>query len=175
MHIVLNSYLYKKNHMKKSFTFCKFHIYSILLSIFSFFLISSSFAAGTSPVTDVYNGGRGVSFNNSWKFQLGDATGANAIAFNDASWRQLSLPHDWSIELPFNINSAAGGGGGYMDGGTGWYRKSFLLPKNYSGKRITIQFEGIYMNSSVWINGHLLGTRPYGYSTYEYDLTPYIK
>jgi len=160
--------------MKKSFSFCKSHIHIFFTFLFPFLFITSSFAAETSPVTDVYNGGRGVSFNNSWKFQIGDVTGAYAITFNDASWRQLSLPHDWSIELPFNINSAAGGGGGFLDGGTCWYRKSFLLPATYSGKRITIQFEGIYMNSSVWINGHLLGTRPYGYSTYEYNLTPYL-
>jgi beta-galactosidase len=149
--------------------------FNSLFFLFFYFLFTvSSFAAGTAPVSDVFNGGRGISFNDSWKFMRGDVTGASTIAFNDAAWRQLSLPHDWSIELPFNQNSPAGGGGGYLDGGTGWYRKSFVLPQSYSGKRITIQFEGVYMNSSVWINGHPLSTRPYGYSTFEYDLTPYI-
>jgi beta-galactosidase len=71
------------------------------------------------------------------------------------------LPHDWSIKQSFNQNSAAGDGGGYLDGGVSWYRKTFYLPDSVSGKRITIQFEGIYMNSTVWINGQQLGTRPY--------------
>jgi len=150
------------------------HSKKILIVLCSAIFILHIFAAVPEPASDVFNGGRGISFNDNWKFQRGDVTGANNVSFNDAAWRKLSLPHDWSIELPFNQSSAAGGGGGYLDGGIGWYRKSFLLPQNYSGKRITIQFEGVYMNSSVWINGHLLGTRPYGYSTFEYDLTPYI-
>ena len=156
--------------MKKSILFFSSLFFLLFFSLFTV----SSFAAGTAPVSDVFNGGRGISFNDSWKFMRGDVTGAANLVFNDAAWRQLSLPHDWSIELPFNQNSPAGGGGGYLDGGTGWYRKSFVLPPNYSGKRITIQFEGVYTNSSVWINGHPLSTRPYGYSTFEYDLTPYI-
>jgi beta-galactosidase len=137
-------------------------------------VLTSSSSAQNEPVTDVFNGGRGSTFNDNWKFFRGDASGAYNVGFNDASWRKLSVPHDWSIELPFNQSSPGWGGGGYLDGGIGWYRKSFLLPISNSGKRITIQFEGIYMNSSVWINGHLLGTRPYGYSTFEYDLTPYV-
>ncbi len=147
---------------------------SVLFLLLSIFLSNFAFAAGSAPVTDVYNGGRGIGFNDNWKFYRGDASSAFNIGFDDASWRKLSVPHDWSIELPFNQYSSSGGGGGYLDGGIGWYRKTFSLPQNYSGKRVTIQFEGIYMNSSVWINGHLLGTRPYGYSTFEYDLTPYI-
>ncbi len=146
----------------------------IQFSLFFFFI--DIFAANPAPVSDVYNGSRGVSLNNNWRFYLGNASGANAISFNDSAsgWRKLNLPHDWSIEQSFDQNSPGGGGGGYLDGGIGWYRKTFLLPKSVSGKRVTIQFEGIYMNSTVWINGQLLGTRPYGYSTFEYDLTPYI-
>ncbi|MDD4970333.1 MAG: glycoside hydrolase family 2 TIM barrel-domain containing protein [Paludibacter sp.] len=156
--------------MKNATIFSKLLIILLLTSLF----IISSYASEPTPASDVFNGGRGIRFNDNWKFHLGEVTGANNSAFNDAAWRQLSLPHDWSIEFPFNKSSAAGGGGGYLDGGIGWYRKSFALPQYYSGKRITIQFEGVYMNSTVWINGHLLGTRPYGYSTFEYDLTPYI-
>ncbi len=143
----------------------------ICINIFSI----SIFAANPAPVSDVYNGGRGISFNDNWRFYHGNASGANAVSFNDSSsgWRKLSLPHDWSIEQSFDQNSPGGGGGGFLDGGIGWYRKTFYLPKSDSGKRVTIQFEGIYMNSTVWINGHELGTRPYGYSTFEYDLTPY--
>ena len=86
-----------------------------------------------------------------------------------------SVPHDWSAELPFNKSSPAGGGGGFLDGGVGWYRKTFTLDSSYSGQKIRIEFDGVYMNSQVWINGTSLGTRPYGYSTFEYDLTPYVK
>lgn len=142
----------------------------ILLRIFILILISLFItnvnSAVPDPVTDVFNGGRGSSFNDNWKFQKGDINGANIINFDDSAWRKMSLPHDWSIEQSFNQNSAAGGGGGYLDGGIGWYRKTFYLPDSVSGKRITIQFEGIYMNSTVWINGQQLGTRPYGYSSF---------
>jgi beta-galactosidase len=122
-----------------------------------------------------YNGARGKSFNDGWKFYLGDPASAQQTTFDDASWRSLSAPHDWSSELPFNKNSPAGHGGGLLDGGVGWYRKTFTLDPSYSGQKIRIEFDGVYMNSQVWINGTSLGTRPYGYSTFEYDLTPYVK
>ena len=128
----------------------------------------------TSTATPVSNGLRGRDFNSGWKFNLGDVTGAQAIAFDDSSWRNLNVPHDWSIELPFNQSSPAGSGGGYLDGGVGWYRKTFTLDQTVSGQRVLIQFDGVYMNSDVWINGTSLGRRPYGYSSFEYDLTPYV-
>ena len=136
-------------------------------------------AAGTggsaSPTTAVYNGLRGQDFNAGWKFNRGDVTGAQATTFNDSAWRNLDVPHDWSIELAFNANSQAGSGGGFLDGGIGWYRKTFTLDQASSAARILIGFDGVYMNSQVWINGTSLGMRPYGYSTFEYDLTPYVK
>ena len=122
-----------------------------------------------------YNGARGQSFDSDWKFNLGDVTGAQATTFDDSGWRSLSVPHDWSSELPFDKNSPAGNGGGLLDGGVGWYRKTFTLDSSYSGQEIRIEFDGVYMNSQVWINGTSLGTRPYGYSSFEYDLTPYVK
>jgi beta-galactosidase len=124
--------------------------------------------------TAVYNGLRGQSFNGGWKFNRGDVSGAQSTTYNDSAWRSLNVPHDWSIELAFNQSSPAGSGGGYLDGGIGWYRKTFTLDQAYSGQRILIQFDGAYMNSQVWINGISLGTRPYGYSTFEYDITPYV-
>jgi len=135
---------------------------------------------GGSQVTpgnssQAYNGARGTSFNDGWKFYLGDPSGAQQNTFDDTSWRSLSVPHDWSAELPFDKNSPAGNGGGLLDGGVGWYRKTFTLDPSYSGQKIRIEFDGVYMNSQVWINGTSLGTRPYGYSTFEYDLTPYVK
>jgi len=86
----------------------------------------------------------------------------------------LNLPHDWSIEGEFSETAPAGTGGGALPGGTGWYRKSFTIPTTSKGKLIFIEFDGVYRNSEVWINGHYLGKRPYGYSTFEYELTPHL-
>ncbi|HKO52084.1 MAG TPA: glycoside hydrolase family 2 TIM barrel-domain containing protein [Polyangiaceae bacterium] len=128
-----------------------------------------------APRTPVYNGLRGESFNGGWKFNRGDVSDGQSAAFNDSSWRAVTLPHDFSIELAFSSNSPSGSSGGYLDGGIGWYRKTFTLGQASAAKRVLIEFDGAYMNSQVWINGSLLGTRPYGYSSFEYDLTPYVK
>jgi beta-galactosidase len=118
--------------------------------------------------------GKTVSFNQHWRFNLGDvANGANPT-FDDSSWRQLNLPHDWSIEGSFDENNPAGTGGGALPGGIGWYRKSFNVPVTSKGKLVFIDFDGVYRNSEVWINGHYLGKRPYGYISFEYELTPYL-
>jgi beta-galactosidase len=124
--------------------------------------------------TDIYNGLRGQNFDEGWKFNKGDVTNGQSTDFNDSGWSGVTLPHDWSIFNTFNQSSAAGGGGGYLDGGIGWYRKTFTIPSDYAGKKVFIEFDGAYMNSQVWINGTSLGTRPYGYSSFEYDLTPYL-
>jgi beta-galactosidase len=131
----------------------------------------------TTPGTarQAYDGARGKLFDDGWRFFRGDASGAQQPSFDDGSWRSLSVPHDWSIELSFNQGSPSGAGGGYLDGGVGWYRKTFTLDPSYAGKRILISFDGVYMNSQVWINGTSLGTRPYGYSTFQYDITPYVR
>jgi len=109
-----------------------------------------------------------------WKFFLGDEKTASEINFNDAQWRMLDLPHDWSIEGEFKSTEPTGGGGGYLPTGIGWYRKQFTLPSSVRGKQVSIQFDGVYMNSEVWINGHHLGKRPNGYISFVYDLTPYL-
>ncbi len=152
----------------------RFLLYAFILPAFLTFTEIISFGSNPEPISDVFNGGRGTKFNDNWKFSRGDVNSANVPGFDDSSWQQLSVPHDWSIELSFDPNSSGGSGGGYLDGGIGWYRKTFYLPDSLSGKHITIQFEGIYMNSTVYMNNHVLGTRPYGYSTFEYDLTPYL-
>nr|WP_244999144.1 discoidin domain-containing protein [Paenibacillus aceris] len=118
---------------------------------------------------------RKQSFDSNWKFNLGDAVGTQAADFNDSSWRTLDVPHDWSIEKNFNKDSAAGRDAAFLDGGTGWYRKSFTLPNEAAGKKVTITFDGVYMDSTVYINGQVLGNRPNGYISFEYDLTPYLK
>ena len=118
--------------------------------------------------------GKKVSFNQDWRFHLGDVANGQDAALNDSQWRRLSLPHDWSIEGQFSEKAPSGTGGGALPGGLGWYRKTFTIPAAAKGKRIFIEFDGVYRNSEVWINGHHLGKRPYGYSTFEYELTPHL-
>jgi beta-galactosidase len=106
---------------------------------------------------------------------------AEASGFDDSSWRALDLPHDWSIEdltgtnSPFDHFAVSQVSGGYTVGGTGWYRKSFTLNAEQKNKQILIQFDGAYMNSDVWLNGVHLGSHPYGYTSFWFNLTPYVK
>jgi beta-galactosidase len=116
-----------------------------------------------------------VSFNKDWKFTLGEMPGAEKANFDDNSWRNLNLPHDWSIEGKFDQNNPAGTGGGALPGGLGWYRKTFTLPASDKDKNVFIDFDGVYRKSEVWINGHSLGMRPNGYISFRYDLGPYLK
>lgn len=109
-----------------------------------------------------------------WRFTTGDPTGADAPSFDDASWRTVDLPHDWSIEGPYDQNAPTGGGGGYLPTGVGWYRRAFTLDAARRGKHVAIEFDGVYQNSDVWINGHHLGRRPNGYVSFAYDLTPWL-
>lgn len=113
-------------------------------------------------------------FDYNWTFFLGDIAGANANDFNDESWRKLHLPHDWSIEGKVHPKNPTGGSGGYFPAGVGWYRKTFNVPSEWEAKNVSIYFEGVYMNSEVFINGKSLGVYPYGYSSFSYDLTPYL-
>lgn len=117
-----------------------------------------------------------VNFNKDWKFCLNIEAHENPAApeFDDSGWRTLDVPHDWAIEGDFDEHNPSGTGGGALPGGIGWYRKTFKVSKKDKGQVFSIEFDGVYMNSSVYINGHLLGTRPYGYISFSYDLTPYI-
>lgn len=114
------------------------------------------------------------SFDKDWLFVLADSAGMQKSEYADGHWRRLNLPHDWAIEGDFSPSNPSGASGGALPGGIGWYRKHFSLSPDEKYDRFTITFDGVYMNSTVYINGHKLGTRPYGYSTFEYDLTPYI-
>ncbi|MFV0604933.1 MAG: sugar-binding domain-containing protein [Niabella sp.] len=116
-----------------------------------------------------------MNFNNDWKFILDDSSSYSKENWDDDSWRTLSLPHDWSIEGKFDSTHPTGNSGGALPGGIGWYRKTFKLPSAAKNKNVFIQFDGVYENSEVWINGHYLGKRPYGYVAFEYELTPYVK
>jgi len=113
-------------------------------------------------------------FGKDWKFNLGDVPGAEAAGFNDSGWRTLNIPHDWSIEGEFSDKNLATPGGGALPGGIGWYRKTFNLQENEDDKLVFIDFDGVYQNSEVWINGHSVGKRFYGYSSFRYNLTPYL-
>lgn len=114
------------------------------------------------------------SFNSNWVFKLGNIDNAYASDFNDSAWRKLDLPHDWSIEGSFSEEHPATAGGGALPGGIGWYRKTFTLDESQKDRAHYVQFDGVYMNSEVWINGQYLGKRPFGYISFEYDLTPYL-
>ncbi len=116
---------------------------------------------------------RRVSFNESWRFLKADAPGAELSAFDDSAWRALNLPHDWAIEGPFDskYNPETGG---LPIFGIAWYRKHFTVPADGRGKFYSVEFDGAMSNSTVWLNGHKLGGRPYGYSSFELDLTPYL-
>ena len=125
-----------------------------------------------------------TSFDASWKFHRGDVSNGESVKLNDESWRTLDLPHDWSIEDlpdqsdsvigPFSTKSIGATATGYTVGGIGWYRKHFIL-NNITGKEVAIYFDGVYMNSDVYINGHLLGNHAYGYTQFSYNVTPYLK
>ena len=118
--------------------------------------------------------GKTLNFDQDWRFYLGDLPDAKDPGFDDSQWRTLNLPHDWSIEGQFDEKNPAGTGGGALPGGVGWYRKTFNVPATAKGKLVLIDFDGVYRNSEAWINGHYLGKRPYGYSSFEYELTPFI-
>lgn len=115
---------------------------------------------------------RSLNFNESWSFHFGDAAGAEQPLADDASWEIVNVPHDYSITQDYDRNLE--GESAYKPGGLAWYRKSFTLDDALMGKQVRIDFDGIYMNSTVYINGHKLGDHPYGYSPFSYDLTPYL-
>src|SRR5688572_16616498 len=115
-----------------------------------------------------------IDFNSNWKFYLGNDSAAKEFSYNDSKWRKLSLPHDWSIESDFKKEFPATTQGGALPGGIGWYRKTFTLQSSAKNKNVSIEFDGVYKNSEVWINGHYLGKRPNGYVAFSYDLTPHI-
>ncbi|MFD1258605.1 glycoside hydrolase family 2 TIM barrel-domain containing protein [Mucilaginibacter terrae] len=133
------------------------------------FLLAATMVANAQSTPRVI-----TSFDDNWLFYKGDATGAEQTAFNDKAWRKLNVPHDWSIEGPYDQANPTSRGGGYLPAGIGWYRKQFTLGKASAGKNVTIEFDGVMTNSDVWINGHHVGKRPYGYISFTYDLTPYI-
>jgi beta-galactosidase len=114
-------------------------------------------------------------FDADWRFLKDSVAGAEQVNFDDSGWRIQSVPHDWSVETALDRSYPSGRGSSYMYTGVGWYRKSFEIPEEQKGKLFSIEFDGVMANSFVWVNGHLLGNRPYGYSSFSYDMTPYLK
>lgn len=118
---------------------------------------------------------RKQNFDAGWLFRKGDISNAQGLDFNDRDWDRKDLPHDWSIEETTDILNTTGNDGGYFPAGIGWYRKTFSVPEEWRGREVSIYFEGVYMNAEVFINGQSLGTHPYGFTSFRYDLTPYLK
>ena len=144
-----------------------------VLSLLLLMLVGVSSCFEYNIQKEQYRTRKNIDFD--WNFKLGDFPGAKNIGYNDSEWRLLDLPHDWSIEGEYDENNEAGIRGAYLPCGIGWYRKSLEWDKAWEGKKVFIQFDGVYMNSEVWINGTHLGKRPYGYIGFAYDLTPYLK
>ena len=128
--------------------------------------IACSTAQATSRTT--------LSFDDGWLFSKGESSGAESSEFNDSAWRKLDVPHDWSIEGPFDKDNPTRGSGGFLPSGVGWYRKHFTLAADSKNKRVFIDFDGVMANSDVWINGFHLGKRPYGYVSFRYELTGHL-
>jgi beta-galactosidase len=113
--------------------------------------------------------------DDNWKFQLGDPSDGAAPDFNDSSWRTVNLPHDWSIESKTDPTAPMGGGGGFFPSGIGWYRQKLEAPTNWKGKHVEVEFEGVYENATIYLNGKKLNFQPYGYTTFFVDLTPELQ
>ena len=130
------------------------------------FLLAAVLTALTASARDRQN------FDKNWRFFLGDSIIMAKTDFDDSKWRLLDVPHDWAIEGDFYVSNPSGAGGGALPGGIGWYRKHFTLDKI---EKVFIEFDGVYMNSTVYVNGREVGFRPYGYSSFEYDITSYVR
>lgn len=114
-----------------------------------------------------------IKINNNWKFIRGEQELGFYRGLDDSSWRSVTLPHDWSVEEPFSKEHSSGTG--YLPGGVGWYRKTFSLPENRRGSRVLVTFEGVYNNAQTWCNTYYIGKRPYGYSSFTYDITDFVE
>ena len=137
---------------------------TILVALLSFLMVGCVESKTSRVVED---------FNFDWRFRLGDNELYAKDVYDDSGWRVLHLPHDWSIEGEFSLNNPSTPSGGALPGGVGWYRKRFITP-DISGKVVNVEFDGVFMNSTVYVNGHEVGHRPYGYSSFSYDITPYL-
>ncbi|HSO88345.1 MAG TPA: glycoside hydrolase family 2 TIM barrel-domain containing protein, partial [Draconibacterium sp.] len=148
-----------------------------------FILFSGLYSCSNKKASEPFS--RTVSFDDGWRFLKDSLTGAENPDFDDSKWRILDVPHDWSIEDlpeqikdsivgPFDKSSVDKMSSGYLVGGTGWYRKSFKINETDKDKVAYLQFDGVYMNADVWLNGKHLGFHPYGYTPFYFDVTPFL-
>jgi beta-galactosidase len=141
------------------------------LAIMCFLFVTAFFCGVTAGASTRHV----ESFTDGWRFLQSDALGAQAPSFDDSSWQTVTLPHDWAIAGPIDEKNPAGAAGGFFPAGIGWYRKTFDVPVSAATRRTFIVFDGVMANSDVWINGELLGHRPYGYVSFYYDLTDHLR
>ncbi|WP_216588343.1 glycoside hydrolase family 2 TIM barrel-domain containing protein [Streptomyces brasiliscabiei] len=137
-------------------------------------------AAG-APRAHASSTGRTLPLRDGWRFALvdpggitdptGEYAGAADPGYDDSAWRRVAVPHDWSIELAPTTQHGTTSGTGFFPGGLGWYRTTFTLPPALAGKRISVEFDGVYMDSHVHCNGTEVGRHPYGYTGFAFDLT----
>jgi beta-galactosidase len=146
-----------------------------LTLFFIILVLSGLFIQGKPGTKDKSQERQKLLFDDDWRFQQGDQTSTEEISFDDSKWRILNIPHDWSIEGIYDKDAPTGGSGGYLPTGIGWYRKHFQINKDDLSGVTWIEFDGVYMNSDVWINEHHLGNHPYGYTSFYYELTQYLK
>ena len=139
------------------------------LVVFAINLVASVLSGGKPALGRVI-----VHLDEGWRFIQSDAP-AEAADFDDAQWREVDLPHDWSIEGEYRQDDPAGGAGAYLPCGVGWYRRVIHVPAEWADKRVFVEFDAAQRNSDVWINGQHLGTRPYGYISFGYDLTKHLR
>lgn len=147
----------------KKFSLLKLGLVAALL------LLQQFSYAQNSPVARIVR-----NFDDNWSFVQQDAAGAEKVDYDASKWKKLSVPHDWSIEGAYDKANPTARGGGYLPAGIGWYRKSFSLDEAIAKNKISIEFDGIMANSDVYINGFHLGKRPYGYISFNYDLTRHL-
>ena len=114
-----------------------------------------------------------INMDLNWRFHLGDAADAGFMGYDDSAWRRVTLPHDWAVEHPFDPSHASGTG--YLPGGTAWYRRHFSLDESAVGRRVRLTFQGVYKHAKVWINSNYLGNHAYGYTSFSFDISPFVK
>ena len=150
--------------------YLKRFIFLIFLS-----LLTSAVQAELLPASQAENPRQQTRIDEGWTFLLGDPANAASSDFDDSRWRAVTLPHDWSIEGKMDPHAPMGGHGGFLPAGIGWYRHRFQAPSGWKNKQVRVEFEGVYMNADIYLNGQKLTSHPYGFTSFFVDLTPALK
>jgi len=175
----MNKELITKRHCRTKLSPLNPGYLAVLLMLLSVLVGCNQSAAERAPEqlaqTDIEQARERTNIDFDWLFYLGDEPKAKQSIFNDNQWRSLDLPHDWSIEGEYKQDNPAGIAGGFLPTGIGWYRKHIDWDSRWVDKRVMLEFDGVYMNSEVWVNGQLVGKRPYGYISFSYDITEHLQ